>query len=353
MKSVHFMGLDAHCATSELKAVTPSGRLTHIWKGPTTIPALKEAIEGVPRPRRLAIEEGAITDWLWRNLSAYVDELVVCDPRRNHLIANEGDKDDPIDAEKLAQLLRGGYLKPVHHPESFERAAFKHHVALYHDLVRQRVRIANHVMAYMRHYGVFIKEKAFAEVSGRDEVLDKLPNHRVVRSNLLLLWKGYQTSSDQVRQSRRRLVLLARKEPQIRQFTALPGISWIRAATFFVFVDTPWRFKSKSALWKYLGIGLERRRSGAGPGQLYVARQANHVLKGTIVGAAKSAIASGDNPFAEQYRRCVEQGISLRNARRNVARSQAATLWGMWKNGGAYRPEWVGVCLAEKPLARS
>ena len=280
-------------------------------------------------------------------------KLIVCDPRRNHLIAKEGDKDDPIDAEKLAQLLRGGYLKPVHHPESFERVAFKHHVALYHDLVRQRVRAANHIMAYLRRYGVFIKEKAFAEVSGRDELLGKLPNHRVVRSNLLLLWKGYQVASDQVRQSRRRLVLLARKEPQIRRLTALPGISWIRAATFFVFVDTPWRFKSKSALWKYLGIGLERRRSGAGPGQLYVARQANRVLKGTIVGAAKSAIATGDNPFAEQYRRCIEQGISPRNARRNVARSQAATLWGMWKNGSAYRPEWVGVCLAEKPLACS
>jgi hypothetical protein len=32
----------------------------------------------------------------------------VCNPRRNHLIAKEGEKDDPIDAEKLAQLYRGG-----------------------------------------------------------------------------------------------------------------------------------------------------------------------------------------------------------------------------------------------------
>jgi hypothetical protein len=27
-----------------------------------------------------------------------VDELVVCEPRRNHWIARDGDKDDPIDA---------------------------------------------------------------------------------------------------------------------------------------------------------------------------------------------------------------------------------------------------------------
>jgi hypothetical protein len=51
--------------------------------------------------------------------------LVVCEPRRNPLIAKDSDKDDPIDAEKLAQLYRGGYLKPVHHPESLDRANFR------------------------------------------------------------------------------------------------------------------------------------------------------------------------------------------------------------------------------------
>jgi len=34
--------------------------------------------------------------------------MVVSEPRRNRLIAEDGDKDDDIDAEKLAQLLRGG-----------------------------------------------------------------------------------------------------------------------------------------------------------------------------------------------------------------------------------------------------
>ena len=37
---------------------------------------------------------------------------------------------------------------------------------------------------------------------------------------------------------------------------------------------------------------------------------------------------------------------AARLARRNVARAESATLWGMWKNGSAYRPEWVGVLAA-------
>jgi transposase len=342
MATVHYIGMDVHCSTSDLAAMTPRGRVTHRWQGPTTIPAIKSAIQTVRRPRSLAIEESAMSEWLWRNLSGSVDEMIICDPRRNHLIAKEGEKDDPIDALKLADLLRGGYLKRVHHPESIERSAFKQHVAMYHDYVRQRVQQANRIMAYFRRHGVFVHEKHFVDEAGRDELLHRLPNLRLVRFNQMLLWEGYAMAADQVIRSRQRLIRVARREPQIRRFTQLPGISWIRAATFFVYIDTPWRFKSKSALWKYMGVGLERHRSGGDAGRLRVVRQSNRALKSAILGAAKCAIRTTANPFADQYERWLNAGISPRNARRNVARSLAATMWGMWKSGSDYQAEWVG-----------
>ena len=76
--------------------------------------------------------------------------------------------------------------------------------------------------------------------------------------------------------------------------------------------------------------------------------QVNRPLKSTILGAAKSAAAQGDNPFADPYRRGRDEGLSARLARRNVARSLAVTLWGLWKNGSAYRPDWVGVAAAAR-----
>jgi hypothetical protein len=97
-------------------------------------------------------------------------------------------------------------------------------------------------------------------------------------------------------------------------------LSWVRAATLRVYLDTPWRFRSAKALWKYLGIGLERRRSGNGPEMLGVPLQVNRLLKSTILGAARSAIAQGANPFADQQRRWIEQGLTAKLARRNVAR---------------------------------
>lgn len=354
MKRTHYIGADTHCKHTDLVVVTETGRLTKQLRVPTTILALREAVETITRPRYLAFEEGPMADWLYRNLSPVLDGITVCDPRRNHLIAKDGDHDDPIDAEKLAQLLRGGYVKAVHHPESLSRSAFKHHVGLYHDCVARRVSEANRIMGYLRHYGVFVRERSFADVADRPEVLKQLPKNELIRTNLVLLWSVYDTVVMQVTKMRKRLLQLARREPQICRFAKLPGIKGIRATTFFVYVDTPWRFKSKSALWRYMGIGLERWHSGNGPMRVRVPAsvEVNRPLKNMILGAAKSAIATGDNPFADQHKRWTDQGIPPGSARRNVARSLAAVMWGMWKNGNVYRPEQVGkTILSEGELS--
>ncbi len=300
-------------------------------------------MRGVRRPRRLTFEEGPMAGWLKRNLERHVDELVVCDPRRNSLIAKDSDKDDPIDAEKLAQLFRGGYLKSVHHPETLDRTVFKQHVTLYHDAVRERVRLANRIIAQFRHHGVHVAEADFSNEEDRGVILRRLPSSKLLRFDIEWLWHTYDATADREAASRRELTRRAERIEPICRFVELPGISWIRAATFYAYIDTPWRFKGKSALWKYVGIGLDRQHSGQGRERVRVTKQGNRRLKAMIMGAAITAIALRDNPFFEQHEHwLLEGGLSPKNARRNVARSESATLWGMWKNSSAYDPTRVG-----------
>lgn len=346
MKRCHFIGLDTHGKFCEMATVNHKGELLGRGRCDTNIPALLELIEAVSRPRRLVIEEGPLADWLWRNLRTHVDEMVVCEPRRNQLIAAEGDKDDPVDAEKLAQLYRGNYVKPVHHPESLEQAIFKQHVLLYHQRVSRRVGEGHRARCLLRRHGIVVKEKDFAQAEDRKALLTRLPENATLRDDMELLWQSYDDAQEQEDKFRRRLVALAKAIEVVQRFAELPGIAWVRAATLYVFLDTPWRFRTKAKLWKYLGIGLERRRSGNGPERLHVPKFCNRVLKSTILGAAKSAVAQGENPFAEQHRRSSDTGLSPKLARRTVARSLAATLWGLWKNGSAYQPDWVGVAAA-------
>jgi transposase len=352
MKRGHFIGIDVHCQFCETVVLNSAGNVTQKARCDTTISKLTEVIEAVPRPRFLVIEEGPLAGWLWRNLHRLVDEMVVSEPRRNRLISKEGDKDDDLDAEKLARLLRGGFIKPVHQCESLEQAVFKQQVAVYHHRVGQRVREAHRLTSLFRRHGVMIRERAFVAEADRPELLKRLPANEALREMMTWLWESYDNAVDHEEKWRRRLVQLAQKVEVVQRFEALPGVGWIRAATWYAYLDTPWRFASKSALYKYLGIGLLRKHSGNGPEHLGVPLQAHRLLKWTILGAAQSAAAQGDNPFADMYRRWIAEGLSKQLARRNVARRLAATMWGLWKNGSVYHPEWVGVVAAAPVAAR-
>lgn len=343
-RRMNYIALDVHSSFCEGGYVDADGRERGAsWRVATTsIPPLVEAVEAVPRPRSLVIEEGPLADWLARHLRPHVDELVVCDPHRNALIAKEGDKSDAIDWRKLADLCRGGYVKAVHHPEELSRSLFKQHVQLYHERVRHRVAEALKLVWRVRRLGVFVREKDLADAGRRAAMLEQLPPDETARADVRVMLDGYDAAAKQVGELRSRLIGLAKAEPVVRRFCELPGVGWVRAATLFAFIDTPFRFKTKQKLWKYMGVGLERRQSGTGRVALRVPRRCSRVLKYVILGAAKSAIASKDNPFADQYGRWLDGGCSPRVARRNVARSLAATAWGMWKGGGVYDPAMIG-----------
>jgi transposase len=353
MKKVHFIGIDVHCQFCEIAVLNASGQVVLRDRCDTTIAALLECLAKVRRPYSVVIEEGPMASWLWRNLQPHVDAMVVSEPRRNHLIAKDGDKDDDLDAEKLALLHRGGLIKAVHQVESLEQAVFKQQVALYHYRVRQRVREAHRLTHLFRQHGVVIREKAYVRADDRPALLARLPASATLPELVKSMWLSYDALAEQEDKWRQRLSRAAQQIEVVRRFEELPGVGWTRAATLYAYLDTPWRFRSKEALWKYLGIGLERERSGNGPEYLHVPKRTHRLLKSTILGAARSAAAQGDNPFADLYRRWLDDGLSAQLARRNLARRLAATLWGLWKNGSAYRPDWVGVAVAAHAAAEA
>ena len=150
MRQTHYIGWDVHSSFCEGGYIDSRGQEKGSWQKPTSIPDLVEAIESVPRPRKMVIEEGPLSDYLCRNLREHVDEMVSADPHRNALIAKEGEKADPIDWRKLVQLYRGGYVRAVHQPQEFSRSVFKQHVQLYHERVRHRVSEALKVISFRR-----------------------------------------------------------------------------------------------------------------------------------------------------------------------------------------------------------
>lgn len=342
MSRLQYIALDTHQSFCDMAVLNSQGDVVKRERCSTDIPSLVELLHTVPGKRKLTFEEGPMAGWLARNLREHVDELIVCEPRRNAYIAKDGDKDDPIDALKLAQLLRGGFLKAVHQVDCLNRELLKQHVAFYHHRVRERVRQGHQITSLLRRQGVFVAIADLVDEAARRKSWKEMPQQAVLQRDLNNLWAVYALMCTQEEGIRADLVRLARRQEPVRRFAEVPGISWIRAVTFYAYLDTPQRFAKKSALWRYCGIGLERHRSGSGPTHVRLAKAANRHLKNMLMGAARSAAAQAETPFADKYAYWTkEKGQPPVTALRNVARTIASMLWGMWKDGSQYDPDLI------------
>jgi transposase len=341
--AMHYIGADVDCNTTAL-AVRCGRKIVAEYRVPTSIPALAAALDRISGPRHLTIEEGSMADWLYRNLRGRVEEMTVCDPRRNRLIVGDGDKTNAIDAKKLAELQQGGYTRAVYHGATQERLELKQWVGLYHDRVKEAVRQVNKIRARARMHGARLPAGFLKRPKTRGAWL-KGSCPAAVAGQLEVLLAGYDSTAAQARRCRAELARRGAGEEVLARWQAVPGIGLIRGVTFLAYLDTPWRFAHRSKRWKYCGVGLERASTGTDrhgrdkPGRRSVCQACNHRLKDVVLGAALSAVAQGHNKYRLLYDTLIQEGVHDGNARRAVARKLIDTLVGMWKTGSAYMPE--------------
>ena len=98
----YYIGADVDSKMTEL-AIEKKEKIIRRYRVPTSIPALREVLGGISGAKFLTFEEGPIAGWLYRNLKDDVDELIVCYPRRNKLIACDGD--DIMIASKISRSM--------------------------------------------------------------------------------------------------------------------------------------------------------------------------------------------------------------------------------------------------------
>jgi transposase len=341
--TISYIGADVHPFNTELCIRKGSEIIGH-FSVPTTIPAIREVLQTIPNPKSMTIEEGSMAGWLYRNLRHDVDPLVICDPRRNKSLYADGDVDDKISAAKLAELLQGGFLRPIYHTDDEQRVELKQWVALYNDHVQAAVRLVNQIRALCRTEGLSLPGRVLRDPTRRQDWLHR-QNKPALARQLKVLWIGLDATAKQVKASKQELVRLTRGQPIVAHWQEVTGMGPVRAATFLAYVDTPWRFRTMNKLRRYCGIGIHHVTSGKDrhgnpkPARLAMDRRCNHRLKNVILGAATSAIWSSQaNVFKTHYERMIDAGIDKSNARHTVARQILGVLWGMWKTGRRFDP---------------
>ncbi len=150
---IKYIGMDVHKEVISIAVMNGDGKLVMESIIETKAITILQFIQGLRGDLHVTFEEGTWAAWLYDLLKPHVTELVVCDPRKNALL-KDGNKSDKIDARKLADLLRGGYLRSVYHGENGLRT-LKELARSYLTISKDLTRVMNRVKALYRSWGIF------------------------------------------------------------------------------------------------------------------------------------------------------------------------------------------------------
>ena len=335
---MHYIGTDCHLSTLSFKVVNQGGKLIKAQEVATSASNFIQFVKKVPQPRTVIIEEGSLAAWLLEICVHNGEKLVISDPKRNLWIGSSGKKEDPIDAEKLAQLARGGYLKEIHHPVG-QRRRFRELMTAYHDTVKNVTRIKNKIKAKFLQNGIACPGETVYLREYRARWRQQLPQEPALLVIVDSLWQQL----DQTQSTQEAILSEAKAEakdyPEIKLLDGIPGVGFIHAATISAILETPHRFADKRKVWMYAGLGIDKSTSG---GKIYAERlskEYNRLLKYTAKQAAQAAIKT-DNSFQRTYwEMTVKKGVAGHRALLTIARDILATAWTMWKKGERYNPQ--------------
>ena len=350
MNDAKYIGLDLHQATISAAVRDSTGKLVMESILETKAETVLQFVRGLRGSLHLAFEEGTCAAWLHDVLKPHVTRVLVCDPRKNALL-KAGNKNDRIDARKLADLLRTGLLSPVYHGEAGIRP-LKELARSHLTITRDLTRVMSGLKALYRSWAIPCAGEQVYAPRHRAEWLAKIAEPGVHR-RAAFYYQQFDALAALRQEVRRELLAESRKHRATELLRQIPSIGPIRAALLIALIQTPHRFRTKRQLWAYCGLALRTYTSGEYRfvgGQLKrskkvlairgLNRNHNHDLKNIFKGAAtRAAVTSG--PFQDFYKDCVARGMKPSMARLTLARKIAAITLLVWKKGVCFDAEYL------------
>ena len=182
----------------------------------------------------ITFEEGTCAAWLHALLQPYVTRVVVCDPRKNALL-KAGNKNDRIDARKLADLLRSGLLSPVYHGENGIRM-LKELARSYLAVTQDLTRVMGRLKALYRSWAIPCAGERVYSPRHRQKWLDQVSEPGVRRRA-----EFYYQQIDALRVLHREVkhdfLLESQKHPATELLRQIPSIGPIRAALLVALIQ--------------------------------------------------------------------------------------------------------------------
>lgn len=332
------IAIDLHNQTSTIGHMDKEGKYLAQHQVLTSAKNLINQVVAIPAQyKKLTIEQSNQAFWAAEQLQDYVDELIVCDPRHNALIARGENKTDKLDTLGLCTLLRLGALKEIWRPKKMGiRRLFYHQVKEYQRLIKTLSIHKRQLQDFLRHWGISGKVKA-KDYKCPENVLAGITD-RLLREEVSEKIRFIQRVEAQKDRQKERFIRTGKQFWEIGEFLKIKGIGDIGAHIFSGYVQTPHRFRRAGQLIKFSQLAVRQFTSDGRAVRSQRLSKAGHgCLKNLAHTAWKSALSS-DNEVSRYYESCLEHYGNPVHARLTTQRKILVTMWALWRNKAAYNP---------------
>lgn len=292
------VGVDLHQRFCYMTALEASGKVLQAGAVSNERPALRKYFRQF-RGKRVQVAVEACGFWpAFREVvEPEVKRLVLVHPQRVKAIASAKLKNDRVDSQTLAHLLRCDLL-----PESWKAdrttQARRQQVRLRATLVRQRTRLKNQVHAVLHQQGLRSPVTDLFGKRGRRWLAGvQLP--AAARESVNVCLRMIDSYGEEIQKQNLQLSERAKHDGRVPWLLSIPGIGECSAMMLLAEIGDIGRFQNKEALCSYAGLVPRVRESAGKAARGGITRQGSPWMRWIMVEAAQ--VATRCSPAARHY----------------------------------------------------
>lgn len=335
---VSAIGLDLADKLSDWVALDGEGRIVAEQRVRTTEGELRKTFGSIG-PTVIAMEVGTHSAWVSRVLRDCGHRVLVANARKVALIHSNKRKNNKVDAEALARLVRADekLLYPIMHRD--ERSQADLAVLRTRDMIiGARTKLINHVRGCTKAFGTQLPKCSAEAFVKRNRLL--MP--AVIGEALEPLFDHIEKMTEQVRAYDKQIAQIIQRQPAARQLMEIKGVGPLTALAFVLTIEDPRRIARSRSAGAYFGLVPGSDDSGETHAQKRITKEGDRFCRRLLVLAAQY-ILGRFGPDSDLRR----HGLAIaarggKNAKKRaavaVARKLAVVMHHLWLTGDTYVP---------------
>ncbi len=328
-----YVGMDVSLKETSICVVDDDGEIQcegTVISEPEAIAAFIKA--KAPHAKRIGLETGPTTTWLWHELRRLGLPVICIDARHaKAALSLQINKSDRNDAVGLARIMQCGWYKEIQVKSvaCHEIRAVLNSRAL---LVKIKRDLENQIRGLLKNLGLRIGKAGGNVFHRRAEEL--VGEHGLLQDAVRPLLGVRETVRREIASLTRKLLAMARDNEESCRLMTVPGIGPITALAFCAAIDEPARFRRSRSVGAYFGLTPRRYASGEVDWTGRISKCGDTMVRTYLFEAAGVLLTR-----VPQWCKLKAWGhrlwkrIGFKKAKIAVARKLAVILHRMWRDG--------------------